>query len=587
MIEMEGKLYRSGEVVLSEDGNTIELAFASEQPYPRKFGNEVLSLHEGDYDFGFIGSGTAPLLLEHDPSQQIGVVERVWVDGDLKARATVRFSNSNKGQEILQDIKDGIRRNVSVGYAITKMTKQADSVLCQWKPFEISIVSIPADTSVGVGRSDDGFIEAEATNDAEINNPETIEYADDNTCEGVSRNLVITIGDNNMYNEIKNEVTPSNDVEAVISYGRSFGYEDLAKEVALEGGNIEALRSAIKEARSKAQAPTTQSKGFVDLSTKEQRNFSLTKMVQGIVAGKRDGLEFEASNYIARSMGMDGDFIPVNILGRAASNSDTHGAELVNQAQSSELIKVLLPATFLGSVGGYKTLSNLAGVMTIPTEVALPSTSEVAEGASASYSDITTGQAQLKPTKLVAGVDYTTELLALSNPSVDSYAEDALRRSASVKFEQFVLSKILGTTGIYAKSYASDAFGYDALVDLVAQIGAANADNGNLAWLFNALTEAKLLRTPVFANTDSVRCVSNGVTAVGTKYVKTNLIAASTALVGNFSHLTVADWGAPRLLVDPYSKKKEGKVEVQIDMLVDAIVTQPGAFAKATDIPTA
>lgn len=137
---------------------TVPLSFSSELPVDRWFGTEILDHSPRSVRMGRLNNG-GPLLLDHDRNMQIGVVESAAIDKDKKGRAVVRFSKSARADEIFQDVLDGIRRLVSVGYRIHKTeTKQeaggVESVrVVDWEPFEISIVSIPADESVGVGRS--------------------------------------------------------------------------------------------------------------------------------------------------------------------------------------------------------------------------------------------------------------------------------------------------------------------------------------------------------------------------------------------------------------------------------------------------
>ncbi len=71
----------------------------------------------------------------------------------------MRFGKSTLASEELQDVKDRIRQNVSVGYAIHHMTIEdakdgglPTARVDDWEPLEISIVGIPADATVGVGR---------------------------------------------------------------------------------------------------------------------------------------------------------------------------------------------------------------------------------------------------------------------------------------------------------------------------------------------------------------------------------------------------------------------------------------------------
>jgi HK97 family phage prohead protease len=98
----------------------------------------------------------APLLFNHNPDRVIGVVERAYIDGKKRrGYARVRFSRNDFAQEILRDVKDGVLKNVSFGYSIDKMEERGsgDFVATSWAPYEVSVVSVPADPGVGIGRS--------------------------------------------------------------------------------------------------------------------------------------------------------------------------------------------------------------------------------------------------------------------------------------------------------------------------------------------------------------------------------------------------------------------------------------------------
>ena len=141
---------------IDNDSRTIEVAFSSETPVERWYGNEILDHTETNIDLEFFRQG-APVLIDHDPSQQIGIVENVRIDKDKVGRAKIRISRSSRAESEWLDIQDGIRRHISVGYAINDVKQEANDNyrVTNWSPFEISFVSIPADKTVGVGR--DGF----------------------------------------------------------------------------------------------------------------------------------------------------------------------------------------------------------------------------------------------------------------------------------------------------------------------------------------------------------------------------------------------------------------------------------------------
>lgn len=151
------------EIQSSEDVNVISFSCASSLPYVKrdKRGRdyaEVLLITDESIDFTRLVDGRAPLLLQHNDDDQIGVVERAWIENE-KLYVSVRFSKSPHAQEILQDVKDGIRRNISIGYGILDSYNQEKAgelpveIVTRFIVYEISIVSIPADYEVGVGRS--------------------------------------------------------------------------------------------------------------------------------------------------------------------------------------------------------------------------------------------------------------------------------------------------------------------------------------------------------------------------------------------------------------------------------------------------
>ncbi|RAS21512.1 HK97 family phage prohead protease [Paraburkholderia bryophila] len=158
-VKSRGDFVRRVEVShIDANRRTVELAFSSETPVPRQFGIEVLSHAAGAVDLSRLNSGAA-LLMDHNFSDQIGVIESARIDSDRVGRAVVRFGNSARANEIFQDVQDGIRNLVSVGYRVLEIvqSEQRDAgpvyTVTSWLPYEISFVSVPADPSVGIGRS--------------------------------------------------------------------------------------------------------------------------------------------------------------------------------------------------------------------------------------------------------------------------------------------------------------------------------------------------------------------------------------------------------------------------------------------------
>ncbi|WP_249330847.1 hypothetical protein [Xylella fastidiosa] len=114
-----GTQYRHADVLsIDEPSRTLELAFSSEAAEVQTWsGVEILGHRPGEVRLHRLGDSAA-LLLDHNPRDQIGVVQSASIDRDQRGRAIVRFGRSPRAEEILRDVLDGIRKHVSVGYLV-------------------------------------------------------------------------------------------------------------------------------------------------------------------------------------------------------------------------------------------------------------------------------------------------------------------------------------------------------------------------------------------------------------------------------------------------------------------------------------
>ena len=139
------------------------LSFSSEEPYERWWGTEILDHSDGAVDLTRLNE-IGVLLFNHDRNRVIGKVNRAWIE-DLRGMAEVEFDSDEDADLIYQKVKSGTLKTTSEGYQIdsweeVKPTKQAADggftgpadIARKWTPYEISIVSVPADPTVGVGR---------------------------------------------------------------------------------------------------------------------------------------------------------------------------------------------------------------------------------------------------------------------------------------------------------------------------------------------------------------------------------------------------------------------------------------------------
>ena len=149
---------------INEENRTVDVSFSSELPVARYFGNEILDHNPKSVDLSRLNNGAA--VLEDHGGSQIGKVIGAKIESG-RGMAKIMFSKVGRGAEVFQDIVDGIRENISFGYQLLDLTRVDDVDgeptyrSMNWLPFEISVVSTPADTTIGIGRSKDESIEIE------------------------------------------------------------------------------------------------------------------------------------------------------------------------------------------------------------------------------------------------------------------------------------------------------------------------------------------------------------------------------------------------------------------------------------------
>lgn len=147
------------------EGNerTFLLSFSSEEPYTRYWGVEVLDHSENAVELKRI-SEIGCVLFNHNRDYVVGKINRVWIENN-RGKAEIEFDTDEEAEKIYQKVKNGTLKGVSVGYKVDSWEEVAPgktsadgkytgpvSIARKWIPLEISIVSVPADPSVGVGR---------------------------------------------------------------------------------------------------------------------------------------------------------------------------------------------------------------------------------------------------------------------------------------------------------------------------------------------------------------------------------------------------------------------------------------------------
>jgi HK97 family phage major capsid protein len=597
---------------INEDDRTVELAFSSEEPVERSFGREVLDHDPKSVNLERLNGG-APLLLEHDRTQQIGVIENARIDPDRVGRATVRFSRSPLGQEIFQDISDGIRRMTSVGYRVDEFVQ--DSVddgesevyrAKNWSPLEVSIVSIPSDIQVGIARNEDEpETETEPLAEPE---PEPASKDEAETPQNIMEEKT----------EKTIEVKADKRAENIAAIGRQFNASDEALTFISEGKSADQFKDFLLEQRANEPvAVPSDEREEIGLSDKEVESYSLTRAIEAVASGRPQdaGLEMEASQAVAKRTGKSprGFFLPNDVTNRFVGQRDltagasAAGAKLVDEIVQVPVIEALRARMVMGQLGA-TVLSGLSSNVSVPKVTTGAAGSWVAENAAPSETTQVIGQVTLSPKTCAAYTDISRRLLVQSSADVESLIRNDITNSLAVAIDTAAVNgggsneptgiiqhsdvtiTALGTNGA-APSYAN-------MCAVEAAPENSNAAMGTMQFLTNAKVRKKLRQVEIAANSGLMLFDWRFNTILGYPTTVSNIVPStltkgsssvcSGIIFGDFSQVLIGYFGPGiDVLVDPYTGGNAGTVRVSALVDVDVNLRHGAALSVIKDATTA
>jgi len=590
------------------ENRTVTLAFSSDVPYERSFGMEILGHRSQEIRLDRLESG-ANLLVNHDPNDVIGVVDSVTVDeGNGMARAVVRFGRSARAEEIYQDVLDGIRRSVSVGYVVhtfeevkgqgqTKVYRATD-----WQPYEISMVSIPADISVGVGRSDD------------TPTPDPEPQPDIQT--KAHPQITITKEEPKM-TEALTQHDPQARINGIYDMKNAFsGYvTEKDVETAIRSGHtVEQFKDTIMAKMSTKHMDT--SSQYIGMNKKEVRNFSLMRLIQAQMTGdwSQAGLEREAVAAAAQRTGKTvsegGFFVPYDIFRRDfnVGTASEAGNLVATDLRNDLFTDVLRNNLVMGSLG-IRILTGLSSNIDIPRKTVASTISNVTEIQASTETQPTTAKVSLSPKGKRAHIEYSKQAILQSGIALESMLRDDLLKSMAVTIENECINGS-GTApamrGIRSTSGVGSVVGgpnglaltWGHIVGLESAVANANAEpDGTAGYLINTRTRGTSKTTQKGTNLqflwDGGATPLNDYRAAITNNVPNNLVKGSSGAVCSsviFSSMwdmaVLALFDSPEITIDPYTLATTGQVRITINQNADFGIRQPAAFAVMDDALT-
>lgn len=613
------------------EGREVSFPVSSETPVERSFGDEILIHEERAIDLQRL-ENSAPLLLDHDHQKVVGKVVSNWLEGK-RLWVKVKISRSEMGEVLLKDIIDGIRDNVSIGYRISEVEENTPGKVevSRWMPFEVSFVGVPADHTVGVGRSD----EEEKPDKVELAEVEEVkeekrEIPEEKTEEIKQKTENIKERSKTM-DEPKIEVKENqidvlkkerSRVAEITAMGKEFDCRELAEGAICNDVTIDAFREQVLRDVVKAKAIVDPNPN-IGMDDKEIREFSMFRAINAIMAGNWDGagLEREASIATAEKLGKNFSekgnsfFLPHDVQSKRGfdasgkvqvrtnewiAGTDAKGGYTV-ATEVAPMIDLLRNALFAQRAGA-TMLTGLVGNLQFPRHSSNTWSSWwVSEATSASQNYPTLDQFTLSPKEIAAYSDVSTLLMKQSNEAIEAYIQRHLAMDLAVGIDTAVLKGgstggssgaptkgLLNTTlGInsvdFGSSTAASSPTWAKIVQMETEVGADNAimPDSRLGYLVNSRVKGKLKTTlqSSYASTPGWLMAADG-SVNGYPAYETNIMPNSSIIFGDMRQIIIGMWGGTEILVDQYSQSASRLVRLVASQAVDYNWEHVEAFCK-------
>jgi HK97 family phage major capsid protein len=598
----------------------ISIALSSDTPIEREnwFGDrfvEILDHSAGAIDMSRAKQGL-PLLLNHDTDEQVGRIEKLKVGDDGVLRGVVRFSRSALGQEVRQDVLDGIRVETSIGYDIQDRKEEQPKgeilkiTAIRWMPMEGSLVPVPADVTVGVGR--DRTVIPTPTHEARTMDTPTVTPA--------PAAPAVTGGEDR-------ERAERLRVRAITQLAREHKIEPAISDKWIEDGvSADAVGRAILEtvkARAAENQVRTQSMEGMGVSGGERKNYSLRRLILGMADGEGSvaykDAQFEREVHeqlVKRARGADGTsaytpkglMVPIDVpLEKRAgldSKTTTAGLEL-KFIEPGSLIELLRNSTKVIGLGA-TFMPGMQGNVAFPRQTGGGTFAWVAEnpGSDVADSNLALDQVVVSPKLGQSTSSYSRNLLTQAVVDVEQLVRNDLALITAIAIDLAAINGlgssnqpkgILSQTGVGSVAIGANGgtISWNNLVDVVKTVEAANALRGRLAWLTTPGQRAQMSKIaqisaatgiPVWWQGQVYGYEAQASTNVPSNLTKgTSTTVCHAILFGNWAELLIPQWNAFDIIVDPYRLKKQGMIEVTSYVSVDVALRHGPSFCAVTD----
>lgn len=623
-----------------QEGKSTRLMFSASSEYPveRWFGKEVLEHSAGAIRLDRVKRGAVPLLFNHDMDDVIGMVDDMRIV-DKRLMCEAHFFDTDRAREV-ERMLDGGLRNVSIRYRIhtVQVDMSGDERIIDWEPLEQSIVSIPADPTVGLGRAEEGqqafeamrifaAPDSTAVSAANQSNKRKEHVMDDDEMKADDK-TVAADPKNGRENErgaqVRDNDPDRRSNEAVgLERKRRQGIENLCKANKIDekirdywisaGLSLNEVAEDLLKIIEERGERNPQPLGHLGLTEKETKRFSIMRAIQAVA--EKDwthaGFELECSRAVANKMNKSPDpnkfYVPFEVMQdqritpearRQMAQRDLTvgtagaGGYLVETANMG-FIELLRNRSVVFRMG-VRRLSGLVGNVAVPRQSAAATAYWLAtEATQITESQQTFVQMALTPKTVGAYTEISRQLLLQSSPDAEGIVVADLAAVTALAADLAVLNGsgsagqpegILQTSGIGSVSGSSIAFA--GILEFQTDVAASNVMPMRGGYVTTPAVAALLMARVKFSSTASPLWEGNiwDGSMVGFPAMSSNQIPAATAIFGDWQEAVVGEWGVLEVEVNPYANFQAGIIGVRAMYTMDVGIRRPFAFSAASSI---
>lgn len=597
----------SDHAVRAGSGDTVTFPLSSEEPYRRFDGVEILDHTREAIDLTWLNSGNAPLLdnhIRHDGiARQVGVITRAWIDGK-RLYVSAKFSSRPEAQALRQDVIDGIVRNVSVGYERLEIKRDdgtEDYHVTSWKPTEASFVPVPADMTVGMGRS--------ATPPMEAHMPDNIQGAP-------------TTGERKMPG-VKTDAERAAEFETALTEIRSLASEhnignvgEAFIESQIRAGNTPSIEVFRGIARSEIPEGTALRNEDIGLTSQETRKFSILNLCAAMRDGatstdnERAAFELEACEAAASQSGKatKGSFVLPAELMRSWNDFEIDGVRSsavrapVSAGGNPNIQDVThLASRFIDNLRNRLVLGQLGITILdgLTGDIELPGGDQNAqaawlgsEDADAAETVPTFRKVSLTVHDVAAYTDITRRMIQYSTIGIEMYVRNQLVTAMAEAIDLAgwygagsggVPEGLANTTGIGSVTFAAAVPTRNELIDMDTAI--ANTNNtGTPHFVSTTAMGGALRKAPIDAGSGKFLMDASGL-EIGNPFTRSNQITSGDVFAGTFEDMLMGAWGSLELDRSTEAKFLSGGLRLRGIQSVDFGVRRVGSFVLGNDTP--